>query len=137
MNLRPSGYEPDELPDCSTPRRSCGRATVSAGRMTGNLSASRRRAGDHRERREAAEHDAVPAIPGEGIDGHSGSQVREPAKQLRHGDRPLEPSEPGAEAVVDAVTEAEVSRAPPVDVDGVVLRGLTTLPVILGPEVAR
>ncbi len=20
MNLRPSGYEPDELPDCSTPR---------------------------------------------------------------------------------------------------------------------
>ena len=22
MNLRPSGYEPDELPDCSTPRRS-------------------------------------------------------------------------------------------------------------------
>ncbi len=21
MNLRPSGYEPDELPDCSTPRR--------------------------------------------------------------------------------------------------------------------
>ena len=31
----------------------------------------------------------------------------------------LEPSEPGAEAVVDAVTEAEVSRALPVDVDGV------------------
>ena len=24
MNLRPSGYEPDELPDCSTPRRSRG-----------------------------------------------------------------------------------------------------------------
>ncbi len=22
LNLRPSGYEPDELPDCSTPRRS-------------------------------------------------------------------------------------------------------------------
>ena len=22
INLRPSGYEPDELPDCSTPRRS-------------------------------------------------------------------------------------------------------------------
>ena len=21
MNLRPSGYEPDELPDCSTPHR--------------------------------------------------------------------------------------------------------------------
>ena len=21
LNLRPSGYEPDELPDCSTPRR--------------------------------------------------------------------------------------------------------------------
>ena len=24
LNLRPSGYEPDELPDCSTPRRSVG-----------------------------------------------------------------------------------------------------------------
>ncbi len=24
MNLRPSGYEPDELPDCSTPRRRTG-----------------------------------------------------------------------------------------------------------------
>ena len=23
MNLRPSGYEPDELPDCSTPHRKC------------------------------------------------------------------------------------------------------------------
>ena len=23
MNLRPSGYEPDELPDCSTPRQEC------------------------------------------------------------------------------------------------------------------
>ncbi len=23
MNLRPSGYEPDELPDCSTPRHGC------------------------------------------------------------------------------------------------------------------
>ena len=23
LNPRPSGYEPDELPDCSTPRRSC------------------------------------------------------------------------------------------------------------------
>ena len=23
MNLRPSGYEPDELPDCSTPRYGC------------------------------------------------------------------------------------------------------------------
>ena len=31
MNLRPSGYEPDELPDCSTPRRLGGRATVPAG----------------------------------------------------------------------------------------------------------
>ena len=25
LNLRPSGYEPDELPDCSTPRPSEGR----------------------------------------------------------------------------------------------------------------
>src|SRR5690349_16250127 len=25
LNLRPSGYEPDELPDCSTPRRSEGK----------------------------------------------------------------------------------------------------------------
>ena len=25
LNLRPSGYEPDELPDCSTPRPSKGR----------------------------------------------------------------------------------------------------------------
>ena len=25
LNLRPSGYEPDELPDCSTPRRLCRR----------------------------------------------------------------------------------------------------------------
>ena len=24
MNLRPSGYEPDELPDCSTPHRRSG-----------------------------------------------------------------------------------------------------------------
>ena len=23
MNLRPSGYEPDELPGCSTPRQKC------------------------------------------------------------------------------------------------------------------
>src|SRR5947208_10408418 len=23
LNLRPSGYEPDELPDCSTPREDC------------------------------------------------------------------------------------------------------------------
>ena len=23
MNLRPSGYEPDELPGCSTPRQEC------------------------------------------------------------------------------------------------------------------
>ena len=23
LNLRPSGYEPDELPGCSTPRSSC------------------------------------------------------------------------------------------------------------------
>jgi hypothetical protein len=30
LNLRPSGYEPDELPDCSTPRRSGDRGQRSA-----------------------------------------------------------------------------------------------------------
>ena len=29
LNLRPSGYEPDELPSCSTPRKGC-RATLPA-----------------------------------------------------------------------------------------------------------
>jgi hypothetical protein len=29
LNLRPSGYEPDELPDCSTPRRSVVRCQLS------------------------------------------------------------------------------------------------------------
>src|SRR5207248_9093016 len=28
LNLRPSGYEPDELPGCSTPRYSVGRYSV-------------------------------------------------------------------------------------------------------------
>ena len=34
MNLRPLGYEPNELPDCSTPRQ-CGRLCItrSAGRV--------------------------------------------------------------------------------------------------------
>ena len=34
MNLRPSGYEPDELPDCSTPRRLTG--TVASRSLHGN-----------------------------------------------------------------------------------------------------
>src|SRR5438445_3075106 len=37
LNLRPSGYEPDELPDCSTPRQKSGRG-YKAGR--GPLSTS-------------------------------------------------------------------------------------------------
>ncbi len=37
LNLRPSGYEPDELPDCSTPRSNlCG-----AARLTGVTGSSR------------------------------------------------------------------------------------------------
>ena len=32
LNLRPSGYEPDELPDCSTPRPSKGRIIPTASR---------------------------------------------------------------------------------------------------------
>src|SRR3954454_17027501 len=32
LNLRPSGYEPDELPDCSTPRR-CGGSRLPEGRL--------------------------------------------------------------------------------------------------------
>jgi hypothetical protein len=32
LNLRPSGYEPDELPDCSTPRPSKGRIIPTAPR---------------------------------------------------------------------------------------------------------
>ena len=31
LNLRPSGYEPDELPDCSTPRRGLQDSTRPAG----------------------------------------------------------------------------------------------------------
>lgn len=30
LNQRPSGYEPDELPGCSTPRQTRGRRTVCA-----------------------------------------------------------------------------------------------------------
>jgi hypothetical protein len=30
LNLRPLGYEPNELPDCSTPRRSEARIVVAA-----------------------------------------------------------------------------------------------------------
>jgi chromosome segregation ATPase len=37
LNLRPSGYEPDELPGCSTPRRSR-HSTVAIGYATHNLS---------------------------------------------------------------------------------------------------
>jgi hypothetical protein len=31
LNLRPSGYEPDELPDCSTPRQRRGRTVQKFG----------------------------------------------------------------------------------------------------------
>ncbi len=31
LNLRPSGYEPDELPDCSTPRQRCEPVLVATG----------------------------------------------------------------------------------------------------------
>jgi hypothetical protein len=31
LNLRPSGYEPDELPDCSTPRQVDEKAVVERG----------------------------------------------------------------------------------------------------------
>ena len=41
MNLRPSGYEPDELPDCSTPRR--GDEFTTAGRIVKDCKASRPR----------------------------------------------------------------------------------------------
>ena len=30
MNLRPSGYEPDELPDCSTPHQEAAHSTPRA-----------------------------------------------------------------------------------------------------------
>ena len=36
MNLRPSGYEPDELPGCSTPRKGFGGCRV-IGRPGGDL----------------------------------------------------------------------------------------------------
>ena len=35
LNLRPSGYEPDELPDCSTPRRDLYPTCASTRRRTG------------------------------------------------------------------------------------------------------
>ena len=35
MNLRPSGYEPDELPDCSTPRRMSPDYTYAVGLVVG------------------------------------------------------------------------------------------------------
>ncbi len=35
MNLRPSGYEPDELPDCSTPRRMKPAYTYAVGLVVG------------------------------------------------------------------------------------------------------
>jgi len=37
LNLRPSGYEPDELPDCSTPRE----GIVGCGGVLGLLEAGR------------------------------------------------------------------------------------------------
>ena len=40
MNLRPSGYEPDELPDCSTPHQMSGRDST-AGSLRCKRRASR------------------------------------------------------------------------------------------------
>ena len=37
MNLRPLGYEPNELPDCSTPRQGLGRGSYHASRILINL----------------------------------------------------------------------------------------------------
>src|ERR1700710_1266908 len=44
-NLRPSGYEPDELPDCSTPRRSeeCSECVVSERSRSGHARSRPRR----------------------------------------------------------------------------------------------
>jgi hypothetical protein len=39
LNLRPSGYEPDELPDCSTPHRKS-RAFYPAGQLKQAVSAA-------------------------------------------------------------------------------------------------
>jgi hypothetical protein len=38
LNLRPSGYEPDELPDCSTPRPSKGRIIAAASATVNQIS---------------------------------------------------------------------------------------------------
>lgn len=40
LNLRPSGYEPDELPGCSTPRMFLGKRTVCDDRQDGITRAS-------------------------------------------------------------------------------------------------
>ena len=47
MNLRPSGYEPDELPGCSTPRWWKG-AAAAGGVMAAGAAAGARRAADRR-----------------------------------------------------------------------------------------
>ena len=42
MNLRPSGYEPDELPDCSTPRHGIRDQVSEAGASGGSGGAGKR-----------------------------------------------------------------------------------------------
>src|SRR5216117_2979011 len=57
LNLRPSGYEPDELPDCSTPRRRADSTidSADAARRDHRL-AGRRRGGIHGRRRPGGAH---------------------------------------------------------------------------------
>src|SRR5512134_760407 len=50
LNLRPSGYEPDELPDCSTPRKVGDQRTEREGVWPRLWEASRERADDGRVR---------------------------------------------------------------------------------------
>ena len=50
MNLRPSGYEPDELPDCSTPRRG-----DREGAGEGAAGGVQERVVDHRRRRRSGD----------------------------------------------------------------------------------
>ncbi len=50
LNLRPSGYEPDELPDCSTPRPLEGRIIMTYPRCVNNYSQSATNAANRSQR---------------------------------------------------------------------------------------
>src|SRR2546423_12711729 len=66
LNLRPSGYEPDELPDCSTPRRTR-HGTGRDGERQSALSAPARRGSDLRNDADLLqEAQRVPDLPGLG-----------------------------------------------------------------------